>query len=191
MGARREMAVLRNRQYIGLFRSRGTLARLPIDGGAAHDLLEDVQEADWSPDGTELAVVRWVNGQSQNVIPILLFLGWTGIDLDINTSLVASVVLGLAVDNAVHFIWRHRAWRRRGADRAEALKQAIRQTGKPIIFANGTLVLAFSIFALSTFPPVRIEGLLAALTILACLLCNLIFLPALIIRPLFKLNELA
>jgi hypothetical protein len=128
-----------------------------------------------------------------NLIPILLFfglLGWVGIDLDINTSLVASVVLGLAVDNAVHFIWRHRAWRRRGADQTEALKQALRQTGKPIIFANGTLVLAFSIFALSTFPPVRIEGLLAAFTILACVLSDLIFLPALILQPRFKLKEL-
>jgi eukaryotic-like serine/threonine-protein kinase len=70
ISASNEMAVLRNRQHIGLFRSRGTLARLPIDGGAARDLLEDVQEADWSPDGTELAVVRWVNGQSQLEYPI-------------------------------------------------------------------------------------------------------------------------
>ncbi len=65
-----EMAVLRNRQYIGLFISRGTLARMPVDGGAARDLLEDVQEADWSPDGTELAVVRWVNGQNQLEYPV-------------------------------------------------------------------------------------------------------------------------
>jgi serine/threonine protein kinase/Tol biopolymer transport system component len=70
ISASNEMAVLRNRQHIGLFRGRGTLARLPIDGGAARDLLEDVQEADWSPDGTELAVVRWVNGQSQLEYPV-------------------------------------------------------------------------------------------------------------------------
>jgi eukaryotic-like serine/threonine-protein kinase len=70
ISASSEMAVLRNRQSIGLFRSRGTLARLPIDGGAARDLLEDVQEADWSPDGTELAVVRWVNGQNQLEYPV-------------------------------------------------------------------------------------------------------------------------
>jgi eukaryotic-like serine/threonine-protein kinase len=70
ISASNEMAILRNRQHIGLFRSRGTLARLPIDGGAARDLLEDVQEADWSPDGTQLAVVRWVNGQSQLEYPV-------------------------------------------------------------------------------------------------------------------------
>jgi Tol biopolymer transport system component len=61
---------LRNRQYLGWFISRGTLARMPVDGGAARDLLEDVQEADWSPDGTKLAVVRWVNGRNQLEYPV-------------------------------------------------------------------------------------------------------------------------
>lgn len=70
ISASNEMAVLRNRQPIGMFLSRGTLARLPIDGGAARDLLEDVQEADWSPTGNELAVVRWVNGQNQLEYPV-------------------------------------------------------------------------------------------------------------------------
>src|SRR5262249_44674465 len=40
-----------------------------------------------------------------NLLPVLAFfgfLGWTGITLDITTSLIASAVLGLAVDNAVH-----------------------------------------------------------------------------------------
>ena len=72
ISASNEMAVLRNRQGLGWgwFVSRGTLARMPVEGGAARDLLEDVQEADWSPDGTKLAVVRWVNGQNQLEYPI-------------------------------------------------------------------------------------------------------------------------
>jgi Tol biopolymer transport system component len=70
ISASNELAVLHNRQYIGNFISRGTLARMPVDGGAARDLLEDVQEADWSPDGTKLAVVRWVNGQNQLEYPV-------------------------------------------------------------------------------------------------------------------------
>ncbi len=65
-----EMAVLRNRKYLGWFLSRGTLARMPVDGGAARDLLDDVQEADWSADGTKLAVVRWVNGSNRLEYPV-------------------------------------------------------------------------------------------------------------------------
>jgi serine/threonine protein kinase len=45
-------------RYAGGERFSGTLARTPLTGGAARELLEDVEEADWSPDGTELAVVR-------------------------------------------------------------------------------------------------------------------------------------
>ena len=63
-----ELAVLRNIR--GPAANRGTLARMPVDGGAARDILEDVQEADWSPDGTKLAVVRWVNGRNQLEYPI-------------------------------------------------------------------------------------------------------------------------
>lgn len=65
-----EVAILLNRQYLGWFISRGTLARASLSGGAPRELLEDVQEADWSPDGTQLAVVRWVAGKNRLEYPI-------------------------------------------------------------------------------------------------------------------------
>jgi Tol biopolymer transport system component len=64
------MLVLRNRQRAGWYVGRGTLARMPVDGGAAREILENVQEADWAPDGSTLAVVRWVNGQNQLEYPV-------------------------------------------------------------------------------------------------------------------------
>jgi eukaryotic-like serine/threonine-protein kinase len=71
ISAANEMAVLRNRQSFGWwFVGRGTLAHLPVDGSAARDLLEDVQEADWSPDATRLAVVRWVKGRNRLEYPV-------------------------------------------------------------------------------------------------------------------------
>ena len=70
ISASNELAVLRNRQHLGQFISRGTLARMPVDSSAARDLLEDVQEANWSPDGTKLAVVRWVNGRNRLEYPV-------------------------------------------------------------------------------------------------------------------------
>jgi Tol biopolymer transport system component len=65
-----EVAILLNRQYLGWFISRGTLARASLSGGAPRELLEDVQEADWSPDGTQLAIVRWVEGRNRLEYPI-------------------------------------------------------------------------------------------------------------------------
>jgi predicted Ser/Thr protein kinase len=48
----------------------GTLARVPLAGGPVRPLLEDVLDADWSPDGHDLAVVRWREGQFQLEYPI-------------------------------------------------------------------------------------------------------------------------
>jgi DNA-binding winged helix-turn-helix (wHTH) protein/Tol biopolymer transport system component len=39
--------------------SVGTLARVPLAGGAPREIATDVQEADWSPDGNQLALIRW------------------------------------------------------------------------------------------------------------------------------------
>ena len=127
-----------------------------------------------------------------NLLPIICyfgFLGWTGITLDITTSLVASAVLGLAVDNAVHMIRRYRQCveeRARAATdgyskEAEgwAMWLTMLRTGKPMVLANLMLMAAFLIFVLSSFVPVRTAGLLWAVTIFACLAADLIFLPVL------------
>ena len=48
----------------------GTLAKVPLSGGAPRELREDVKYADWSPDGRDLAVVRRVNGREQLEFPV-------------------------------------------------------------------------------------------------------------------------
>jgi Tol biopolymer transport system component len=48
----------------------GTLARMPLVGGAPREVLENVQWADWSPDGTQLAVVRDVAGRNRLEYPV-------------------------------------------------------------------------------------------------------------------------
>src|SRR5262249_54225510 len=45
----------------------GTLAQVPITGGAPHELLDDVQDADWGPDGKTLAVVRRVDNSRKRL----------------------------------------------------------------------------------------------------------------------------
>jgi Tol biopolymer transport system component len=55
-----ELAVALGWRYISNWEARGTLARVPLSGGAPRQVLEDVQDADWSPNGKELAVVRQV-----------------------------------------------------------------------------------------------------------------------------------
>jgi Tol biopolymer transport system component/predicted Ser/Thr protein kinase len=65
-----ELAILLDRHYVLGWESRGTLARVPMAGGAPRQVLEDVQDADWSPDGKELAVVREVGDRRRLESPI-------------------------------------------------------------------------------------------------------------------------
>ena len=65
-----ELAISLGRHYIFGFQSAGTLARVPLAGGAPRELLENVEDADWSPDGKELAVTRQVANRGRVEFPI-------------------------------------------------------------------------------------------------------------------------
>jgi Tol biopolymer transport system component len=65
-----EMAVALEPRYQSNFPIGGTLARVSLAGGAPRVILEDVSGADWSPDGTRLAVVRQVEGRWRIEFPI-------------------------------------------------------------------------------------------------------------------------
>jgi eukaryotic-like serine/threonine-protein kinase len=54
-----ELALSTRRRFVVGDRFLGTLAVVPIGGGAPHELLDNVEDADWNPGGTELAVSRW------------------------------------------------------------------------------------------------------------------------------------
>jgi serine/threonine protein kinase/Tol biopolymer transport system component len=77
-----EMAVSLNRRPFRSFVRIGRLARISIAGGAPRDILDDVQFADWSPDGQSLAIVRDVGIKNRLEYPIgkVLFetTGWVG-----------------------------------------------------------------------------------------------------------------
>ena len=64
-----ELAVLLRARSLGWFAMEGTLARVPADGGAPRELLERVTDASWSPDGSQLAVVRRVGGKVRLEFP--------------------------------------------------------------------------------------------------------------------------
>ncbi|HZD33399.1 MAG TPA: hypothetical protein VE779_17270, partial [Candidatus Angelobacter sp.] len=77
-----EMALALNSHSIGPFLRSGTLARVPLVGGAPREVLENVEWADWSPDGTSLAIVRYEQGRHRLEYPTGKVLyqadGWVG-----------------------------------------------------------------------------------------------------------------
>jgi Tol biopolymer transport system component/tRNA A-37 threonylcarbamoyl transferase component Bud32 len=75
-----EMAVSLNTRSTATWVNVGTLARVPLAGGAPREILENVQWADWAPDGASLALVRTSAGQNRLEFPVgqVLFqtVGW-------------------------------------------------------------------------------------------------------------------
>ena len=65
-----EMAISLNRHYSVGFETSGTLARVPLEGGAPREILESVHDAGWGPDGESLAVARTIEGRNQLEYPI-------------------------------------------------------------------------------------------------------------------------
>jgi eukaryotic-like serine/threonine-protein kinase len=63
-----ELAISLGHTFTG-WMGQGTLARAPLLGGAARPVLENVREADWTPDGTDLAIVRRVGNLEQLEFP--------------------------------------------------------------------------------------------------------------------------
>ncbi len=81
MSSAGEMAVSLGRHFLIGFEPEGTLARMALGGGAPREILENVQDADWSPDGKSLVVARRVGELRRLEYPVGKVLyqtnGWT------------------------------------------------------------------------------------------------------------------
>lgn len=120
-----------------------------------------------------------------DLLPVaLLFgaMGWLGVPLDVGTCVVACLVLGVATDDTIHFITTWRAARAGGADPDAALRATFAAVGRPILYTSLALCAGFAVLALSEFRPIAELGWLTAGTMLACLLGDLMLLPALLRR---------
>ncbi len=118
-----------------------------------------------------------------NIFPILAFFGLMGVSgatLSIGTNTIASIVLGLAVDDTIHIMSRLSAEARRTSDQREALLRSLCTVGKPTLYYSLLVFLGFLSFGLSTFVPIQEFGLLSATTVAFGVLAELALLPALL-----------
>jgi CRP-like cAMP-binding protein len=118
-----------------------------------------------------------------NVVPIVIFfgiLGWGHVTLNIGTSIIAAIALGIAVDNTIHFMVRFNRELQATYDQEVSLTTALRTIGRPIVYTSAALTAGFLVMRLSEFVPVRDFGSLSAATMLAAMASNLVLLPALL-----------
>ncbi|CAN5568976.1 MMPL family transporter [soil metagenome] len=118
-----------------------------------------------------------------NTLPVLLVLGamgWLRIPLDISTVMIASVVIGIAVDDTIHFLYRFLKEKAATPNIEEVVTQTFRQVGTPLVISTLVFFGGFMVLVPSSFVPISYFGLLSGLTVLAALVGDLLLLPALL-----------
>ncbi len=119
-----------------------------------------------------------------NVIPLLViggFMGFTGIDLKVSTSIIFTIAFGIAVDDTIHYVSKLKMELDKGRTMLYALKRASLSTGKAIVLTSLILVSGFFALVFSDFSSTYYIGLLVSITLLFAVLADLVFLPVLII----------
>ncbi len=116
---------------------------------------------------------------------ILGVMGWARIPLDMMTITIASITLGIAVDNSIHYIYRFRSEIGRVGDYVETLHYCHANIGRAIFYTAITIIAGFSILVLSNFLPTIYFGVFTALGMAMALLASLTLLPKMILwlRP--------
>lgn len=112
---------------------------------------------------------------------VLGIMGWAGIPLDIMTITIAAITVGIAVDDTIHYIHRFQVEFPIDRDYVATIDRCHGSIGKAIYYTSLTVIVGFSILALSQFTPTIYFGLLTGLAMLVALLGVLTLLPVLLI----------
>ncbi len=116
-------------------------------------------------------------------------MGWFGIRLDIATAIIASITIGIGVDNTIHFLNTYRYSMTKTSSMDEAIKTTLETGGKAIIFTALALIAGFSILVTSQFKPIVFFGIMMGFTFISTTTGALLILPALIKITGFSLDE--
>jgi predicted RND superfamily exporter protein len=115
-----------------------------------------------------------------NVIPVLLnfgLMGALGIPLNPGTAMIATIALGIAVDDTVHHVVTYWRQLREHRDRRVAMFNTMRAQGRPIIRISLALAGGFLILAFSQFVPIRQFGVLSAVVMVVAMVSELVLTP--------------
>ena len=118
-----------------------------------------------------------------NILPIVLvvgLMGWLGLTIDMGVAISGAIIIGVAVDDTIHFLIKYFDARKRGLGMVETFDEVLHYAGRAMLFTTIVLGLAFSIFAFSSFVPNQNFGIITASALAIALMIDLLYLPALL-----------
>jgi hypothetical protein len=116
-----------------------------------------------------------------SIAVVLSFMGWMRIPLDMMTITIASISVGIAVDDTIHFIYRFKSEIADGKNYIQAMHRSHGSIGFAMFYTSITIIVGFSILTLSNFIPTILFGLLIGLAMMIAIIAALTLLPALIV----------
>ena len=119
-----------------------------------------------------------------NLIPVYLILammGWFGITLNMSTLLIGSVVIGLAVDDTIHFVHKFNVYLEETGDPVRAVHETFITTGVALLSTSLILSMSFATFLFSDFVGTVEFGILAGSGALLAFLADILVAPALMV----------
>jgi uncharacterized protein len=119
-----------------------------------------------------------------NVVPIFFVLGLMGafgIPLDVGTCLVATIALGIAVDDTVHAMVHYSRALNEVHDQEVAMYRTLEAEGRPIIYSSISLAVGFLILGFSNFVPTVYFAVLSAIAMIVAMFTELTLTPILIV----------
>jgi predicted RND superfamily exporter protein len=114
------------------------------------------------------------------VVVTLGAMGWAGMSLDIGRAMIAAILIGIAVDDAIHLLSQYKIRRAQGDEPAQAIRAAVLHVGRAVITTSLALSLGFVTLMASAWHTISSFGFFVALAILGALGAALLVLPALI-----------
>jgi len=127
-----------------------------------------------------------------NIVPVVVIfgaMGWLDIAIDIGSMMSASIALGVAVDDTIHFLSWFRSDLDKLQDRNKAIVSAYRRCATPTLQAALISGIGLSVFAFSTFTPTQRFGWLMLTILIAGVISELILLPSILASPLGSVFE--
>jgi len=116
-----------------------------------------------------------------SVAVVLGVMGWLNIPLDIMTITIAAIGIGIAVDDTIHYIHRFKHEFQKDCNYLHTMHRCHGSIGHAMYYTSVTIIIGFSILALSNFRPSVYFGLLTGLAMLIALLAALTLLPQMLI----------
>jgi len=128
-----------------------------------------------------------------NLAPAAMGFGLWGLtvgEIGLSLSIVASMSLGIVVDDTVHFLSKYlRARREKGLSSEDAVRYAFMTVGRALLFTSIILVTGFLVLATSSFELNAGMGLLTAIVISFALFADFLLLPTILMKIEGSSNE--